>query len=74
MAQVLVLRMIVLPENRKAYLNSKPRAYRIGWLACESNIEHHKLDASELVNEQYTQGYGDCVANTESLTNGEKIA
>ena len=66
--------MIVTAENRKADLNSKPTAYRIGWLACESNIEHHRLDASELVNKQYTDGYGDCVANTESLTNGEKIA
>jgi len=61
--------MIVFPENRKEYLNSKPRAYRIGWLACESNIAHHRLDASELVNKQYTDGYGDCSANTECLTN-----
>lgn len=74
MAQILVLTMIVTADNRKEYLNSKPRAYRIGWLACESNIEHHRLDASELVNKQYTDGYGDCTANTESLSNQERIA
>jgi hypothetical protein len=66
--------MIIYPDDKKDYLASKPRAYQIGWLACESNIAHHRLDASSLVNKQYTEGYGDCVANTECLTKGEQIA
>jgi len=73
-AQILVFTMIVTADNRREYLNSKPRAYRIGWYACENNLEHKRLDASELVNKQYTDGYGDCTANTESLSNQERIA
>jgi hypothetical protein len=66
--------MIVLPENRKAYLKSKPMAYQSGWLACESGVAHKKLNVPESVNELYTQGYSDCFANTESLSNQERIA
>jgi len=73
-AQILVLTMIVLPENRKAYLKSKPMAYQSGWLACESGVAHKKLNVPESVNELYTQGYSDCFANTESLSNQERIA
>jgi|TARA_R110001606_G_scaffold389666_1_gene555990 hypothetical protein len=66
--------MIVLPENRKAYLKSKPMAYQSGWFACESGVAHQKLNVPASVNELYTQGYGDCFANTECLSNGEKTA
>tara|TARA_R110000803_G_C11906339_1_gene312688 strand:- start:296 stop:502 length:207 start_codon:yes stop_codon:yes gene_type:complete len=61
--------MLVYPENRKAYLKSKPMAYQTGWLACENNLENKTLNASESIRRQYDSGYGDCFANTECLTN-----
>ena len=64
--------MIVTSENRKEYLNSKPMAYQSGWLACESGVVHKKLNASKSINQQYTDGYGDCFANTECLLNQDE--
>tara|TARA_R100000541_G_C1885296_1_gene82864 strand:+ start:697 stop:894 length:198 start_codon:yes stop_codon:yes gene_type:complete len=58
---------IVYPKDRKSYLKSKPMAYQSGWLACESGVAHKKLNVPESVNQLYTQGYGDCFANTECL-------
>jgi hypothetical protein len=61
--------MLVYPENRKAYLKSKPMAYQTGWLACENNLENKTLNAPESIRKQYDSGYGDCFANIECLTN-----
>ena len=61
--------MLVYPENRKAYLKSKPMAYQTGWLACENNLENKTINASESIRRQYDSGYVDCFANIECLTN-----
>ena len=57
------------PAWAKAYLKSKPMAYQSGWLACENNLENRTLNAPESIRKQYENGYGDCVANIECLTN-----
>ena len=38
--------MLVYPENRKAYLKSKPMAYQTGWLACENNLENKTINVT----------------------------
>jgi len=44
-------------------------AYQSGWLACENNLENRTLNAPESIRKQYENGYGDCFANIECLTN-----
>tara|TARA_Y100000310_G_scaffold335574_1_gene417927 strand:- start:535 stop:762 length:228 start_codon:yes stop_codon:yes gene_type:complete len=62
--------MITIEEERD-YLADKPKFYRLGWVDCRDNRPirkftlHNKKDAAE--SEMYHIGYGDYIANIESV-------
>jgi len=66
---------LVLPEDRKNYLRSKPRIYQIGWLNCERDqIKKDKIDVSFKDELLFEQGYEDCKENFIRLKDLEGVA
>ena len=66
---------LVLPEDRKTYLRSKPRLYQIGWLNCERDqMTKDKIDVSFKDELLFEQGYDDCKKNIAILKNLEEVA
>ena len=65
---------LITSENRDAYLRTKNKFYVAGWVAAEGQEKPQKKPEHGAFNwetyyESYQDGYGDCVANGECLTN-----
>jgi hypothetical protein len=66
---------IIFPEDRKAFLRSKPRLYQIGWLNCErDNLNKDKINVSFKDAMLFEQGYEDCKKNINKLKNMEEVS
>ena len=60
------MKKITNSEDLEKYLSKHSIFYRFGWLYCSQNRPHMEIFIDPAYQDEFTEGYADCVANGES--------
>ena len=58
--------MRVNKKEKPIYLGEKSIPYRTGWMWCEEHKVHTEVFVDPAYQQEFTDGYSDCYANSES--------